>query len=109
VRLDGVALEGASGLAQELLGIAAQCVSVVPGQIRTLALNAAGEITLFDRTGLEIRLGQPADSQVKIAALPKALRTMSADRSKVAFLDGSGKVQGSKFVFYEVRRPARQP
>jgi hypothetical protein len=104
VRLDGMSLTEAEAAAPVLLAASAQCAYSLPGQIRTLAVSPGPQLALIDHTGLEIRLGGTSDTAVKIAALPKALRSASRDRSHLAYLDGTGQVKGGKFIFYEVHR-----
>jgi hypothetical protein len=104
VKLEGLSAAQSSRWAAPLMQAAACCNVLLPGQIKTISLSANGELTLVDRGGLQILLGEARDIELRIGALPKALRALSADRSHVAYLDGRGRVQGTKFVFYEVRK-----
>jgi hypothetical protein len=101
-RLDAMVPAQATQYASVLQSIAANCDAAMSGQIRYIVLNAKGEFSLIDSGGLEIRLGDGQQHELKIAALPKALRSTTEERSRMAYLDGSGRVQGSKFVYYAV-------
>jgi len=74
--------------AELLLGIAANCETALPEKIATIELNRQGEVTLYDRGGLEVRLGS-GDYHTKIAALPKALRICEANRASLRYLDAT--------------------
>jgi hypothetical protein len=104
VQFAGMRLDDAGGVVDALLLVAAACNEVLPGQIRRITVNGAGELSLYDAGGLEIRLGQPQDLTAKIAALPKALRAASADRAKLNYLDASEPRVGDRLVIYENRK-----
>jgi cell division septal protein FtsQ len=74
--------------AELLLSIAAGCESALPEKIASIELSRQGEVTLYDKGGLEIRLGG-GDFTTKIAALPKALRICEANRASLRYLDAT--------------------
>jgi cell division septal protein FtsQ len=75
--------------AELLLSIAANCATALPEKIASIELNRQGEVTLYDKGGLELRLGSSGDYQTKIAALPKALRICEANRASLRYLDAT--------------------
>lgn len=79
---------GALADAPMLLSIAASCEASLPGKIAKIELSRQGEVTLYDRGGLELRLGG-GDYLTKIAALPKALRICDANRASLRYLDAT--------------------
>jgi hypothetical protein len=109
VQLVGRGLDDAATVVDALLLAAAACNEVLPGQVKRITVNAAGEFSLFDSTGLEIRLGQPQELTAKIAALPKALRAANADRASLNYLDASEPRVGDRLVIYENRKTSAKP
>jgi cell division protein FtsQ len=60
-----------------------------PVRIRTARL-ADGELTLVLRSGTEVRLGEPTDLEVKLAAAGRILTALSAEeKAQLAYLDVS--------------------
>jgi hypothetical protein len=101
VKLDGISARAALADPEPIMTAAALCAAVLPGEISRLVINSRGEYTLFDRGGLEIRLGQPVDLGVKIGSLPKTLRAASAERAKLEYIDATGQRSGNRLVIYE--------
>jgi len=104
LRLNGVGIANISAHSDNILLAAALANEVMQGQIKILELNAKGELSMIDKGGLEIRFGQPRDLPAKIAILPSLLRSVSAERGTLAYLDGSGPLRGTRFVYMRVRK-----
>lgn len=83
-------------LAEPVLLAAACCNELMPGRIKKIAINEAGEFDLFDKHGLRIRLGEPTLLAEKIGALPKALRICEDDGGSLQYLDAR-----DPHVFYQ--------
>lgn len=81
--------QGELANAAALLQIAACCQQELPARIKRIRMDRSGEFTLYEVSGLQIKLGSEGDLLARIAALPKALRICEANRSSLRYLDAS--------------------
>ncbi|MBN2083207.1 hypothetical protein JW859_13495 [bacterium] len=73
--------------ADTLLATAAGCREVLPGQVGHIILLPDGQLELVLKTGFRIQLGEPVELEVKLGALPTALRICQEDNPDLDCLD----------------------
>ncbi|MDQ3024757.1 MAG: cell division protein FtsQ/DivIB [bacterium] len=91
--------EGKLAKAQEYLQLVAACDRYLPGSIRNIEVNRDGEVSLYEPSGFQIKLGRADNMLERIAALPQVLRVCEGHKDKLRFLYAS-EVNGT-LVFYE--------
>jgi hypothetical protein len=92
--------------ADATMAVLAACALDLPGQVKAVQVAADRHTSLLCNDGLEVRLGSAENLQVKLAALPKALRLCAESRDKLRYLDAS-----DSGVFYQKwkQAPTLQP
>lgn len=90
---------GALPHAKEYLQLVAACDKYLPGTVARLELNHEGDLSLFQKSGFEIRLGQSEKMLERIAALPQVLRVCEGHKESLRYLYAT-EVNGT-LVFYE--------
>jgi cell division septal protein FtsQ len=85
--------------ATDYLQLVAACDKYLPANISRLEFDHDGDLSLFQKSGFEIKLGQSEKMAERIAALPQVLRVCEEHKDRLRYVYAT-EVNGT-LVFYE--------